>query len=364
MNEENELGFVYQDSSSEFDTFSKNIRDIQSRMQDDKSKDIFENRLMYSMTSDPRYMRRVILDTDIGERLYSKILAESVQKKDIYIYGAGRRGKRLVGLFPEIEWKAFIDEKKIGSYQGIDIKKIGDINIHENMVVIVSILNGYEQVRDILISYGINESQIIVMQYFDLERSEDIYFDLNSIGGTIDKDKYFIDAGCYDGKDTINYMRSFFGDNQIDAKVIAFEPDENNYELCKKNLTIYKNIEIRKTVLSNEDGIVHFNEQGSEGSCIDVTGKNKIISEKLDNVIDGKEVGMIKMDIEGGEIDALLGAKNLICTQHPNLAISIYHKRSDIYKIPHLLLEMNPDYKFYLRHYTVNYSDTVLYAVN
>lgn len=67
--------------------------------------------------------------------------------------------------------------------------------------------------------------------------------------------------------------------------------------------------------------------------------------------------------IEGAEYEALLGAKNTIKKYKPKCAISIYHKRCDIWEIPILLLSYNPDYKFYLRTYSFSGNDTVLYAL-
>ena len=71
----------------------------------------------------------------------------------------------------------------------------------------------------------------------------------------------------------------------------------------------------------------------------------------------------IKMDIEGAEKEAILGAENIIRIQKPKMAVSIYHKREDIWELPKLLLEMNPEYRFYLRHYSFRDAETVLYAV-
>lgn len=66
----------------------------------------------------------------------------------------------------------------------------------------------------------------------------------------------------------------------------------------------------------------------------------------LDGYIEDK-VTFIKMDIEGAEFAALKGAERIICNQKPKLAISVYHRREDIWEIPKLLLEYNPDYKFF-----------------
>ena len=72
----------------------------------------------------------------------------------------------------------------------------------------------------------------------------------------------------------------------------------------------------------------------------------------------------IKMDIEGGEQDALFGMKKIIAARKPALAISLYHRPEDIFSIPLFLNQLNPDYSFYLRNYGEHAMETVLYAIN
>ena len=76
-----------------------------------------------------------------------------------------------------------------------------------------------------------------------------------------------------------------------------------------------------------------------------------------------EEVTFIKMDIEGAELKALKGAKNIILRDKPKLAISIYHKPEDIVEIPLFIKELVPEYKLYIRHYSNDSIETVLYAV-
>ncbi|MDD7177491.1 MAG: FkbM family methyltransferase, partial [Lachnospiraceae bacterium] len=76
-------------------------------------------------------------------------------------------------------------------------------------------------------------------------------------------------------------------------------------------------------------------------------------------------ISLLKMDIEGAEYQALLGAKNHIQNDHPVLAISVYHSNEDLLRIPRLIHDICPDYRFYLRYNggTIYPSEYVLIAV-
>ena len=84
----------------------------------------------------------------------------------------------------------------------------------------------------------------------------------------------------------------------------------------------------------------------------------------IDDFMKDKEAPtFIKMDIEGSETEALLGAKKIIKKYKPKLAISVYHNATDLWKIPLLIKSLNNDYKIYLRHYSNEIMDTICYAV-
>jgi hypothetical protein len=94
---------------------------------------------------------------------------------------------------------------------------------------------------------------------------------------------------------------------------------------------------------------VRFIEYG-EGSRIADEGNAIIETSRLDdlniNVI-GKLC--IKMDIEGYERNALSGAQETIRKYKPELAICIYHKLEDIYKIPEYIKQLLPEYNCIIR---------------
>jgi len=71
----------------------------------------------------------------------------------------------------------------------------------------------------------------------------------------------------------------------------------------------------------------------------------------------------IKMDIEGYEQAALRGASRIMREFKPKLAISTYHRDSDLWEIPALILKLNPEYKIYFGHHSPKYWESVYYAV-
>ena len=75
-----------------------------------------------------------------------------------------------------------------------------------------------------------------------------------------------------------------------------------------------------------------------------------INKEKVSLDEDIKEtISVIKMDVEGDEKNALIGAKRHIIEEKPKLLISAYYFLEDIFEIPYLIYNMRDDYQFYLR---------------
>jgi hypothetical protein len=70
------------------------------------------------------------------------------------------------------------------------------------------------------------------------------------------------------------------------------------------------------------------------------------------------------MNIEGAEIDALHGGERLIRREHPKLALSVYHRPSDLWRIPEIVENFSSDYRLYLRQHDGGIIETVLYALH
>ena len=87
-----------------------------------------------------------------------------------------------------------------------------------------------------------------------------------------------------------------------------------------------------------------------------------IVATTIDDEVKGK-VSFIKMDLEGWDLNALIGAKNHIFNDHPNLAIAVYHKTDHLRKIYEFVINIHNDYNVFLRNYTEGNSETIMYFI-
>jgi|GEM_PF-2224962 len=184
------------------------------------------------------------------------------------------------------------------------------------------------------------------------------YFDVAAPRG---EDEVFVDAGARDGAVINDFLKYCNGRYR---HIYAFEPEPDNYRRLCANLKDWgvENATLVPKGLSSDNATVDlgvFSQNFiSGGSSIGVP----MIS--LDLFLDESEcITFIKMDIGGFELEALLGARETIRRWKPRLAISIYHKPCDIIDLPAYILQIVPEYKFCIRHYSFSTQDTVLYAM-
>jgi len=158
------------------------------------------------------------------------------------------------------------------------------------------------------------------------------------------------------------------------GKIYTFEFIESNIKILKKNFDLNPDL----TKLIEHIKIPLWRTSDQELYVID-DGANSMItynppekhSKKIKTIsIDDfvirnniQKVDFIKMDIEGAELDAIMGAKETLARFKPKLAISVYHMIEHYYEIPQFINSLNLNYKFYLDHYSKWPSESVLFAI-
>lgn len=179
-------------------------------------------------------------------------------------------------------------------------------------------------------------------------------------------DEVFIDCGAYNG-DTIKSFIEYSGSSF--RSILAMEPDPQNFKHLESFFSILpenekRRMQIRQVAVGATNDVMRFSAMGTVGSSLDPSGSIKVDVIKLDDIIrDGIVPTFIKMDIEGAEIDALLGGKNIIGRTSPILSVCVYHRQDHLWKIPLLIQTLSKDYKFYLRRYTDEFWDLVCFCI-
>lgn len=171
------------------------------------------------------------------------------------------------------------------------------------------------------------------------------YYDFDLV--SCSEDEVFVDLGAFIGDSTQSFIDSFGRYKRI----YCYEITPSSMQQMQENLKDYDNIIYRPAGVGREHTTMYLScpdnadsanrLNASDGLAIPVVTLDEDIHEK---------VTFIKMDIEGSELDALMGAKRHITEEHPKLAICTYHNNHHIWEVPRLMKAYNPDYKLYMRY--------------
>lgn len=343
-------------------------KNIYAHLQDEQSKFIFENRLLYSLTEDRAYIRRIAATLPRTNELDRAVEFCKSHMAEVVVYGAGNDLLTLCELYPDFPVRLLCDgdeKKQKCGWQGIPVISPTELLNKKNEVYVAICTTYYrDEVRHFLLNHGFRKEQIIdvgtaIWNGVDFSLYSPQYFDREIM---IPRDgEIFVDGGCFDCGTDREFIKWCSGNYK---KIYAFEPDSKNYEHCagQCRLENIRNVELYNKGLWSCETELSFQETGN--SCARVgEGAVVIRTASIDAVTEGEPVSFIKLDIEGAELEALRGAERTIRKHHPRLAICIYHKPEDIIEIPAYILSLYEGYKLYIRHYSLNVSETVLYAV-
>jgi FkbM family methyltransferase len=135
---------------------------------------------------------------------------------------------------------------------------------------------------------------------------------------------YIIDCGANIGLSVIFFKRMY-----LSAEILAFEPDAKAYAALAKNTTDLSNVRIIQKGLAGMDGQVDFFSEGADGGRLatdhDTLSRSSIEVTRLSPFLD-KEVDLLKIDIEGSELEVLrecannLGKVSKIFVEYHSLA--------------------------------------------
>ena len=170
----------------------------------------------------------------------------------------------------------------------------------------------------------------------------------------------FLDIGSFDGQTSLQFASRVPHFSHIHA----FEPSPRNAKKVRENLSFLapRRTTVHNFGLGSESDNIRFDSKLGSASRASSLGTSFVKIRTLDS-LQIPNPTFIKMDIEGFEVPALLGAIGTIRVYEPRLAISVYHRFDDLRRIPEVVDLAKVPYRIYLRHYTEGIDETVMFFV-
>jgi FkbM family methyltransferase len=177
----------------------------------------------------------------------------------------------------------------------------------------------------------------------------------------------WLDVGAFDG-DTLRGIYQEGRNSEFDS-FVCIEPDKINFN---ELVTAVNELDIRAKLMNvavgAEAGEIAFIHEGTlsahQNAKDTKSEKHGVVSVMtIDQICEQFKPSHIKMDIEGAEMSALVGAKESLLSLRPKLAISLYHLPYDVTRIPIYLMTLLQDYAWFIRCYGAHGYDTILYGI-
>ena len=340
---------------------------------DDESKRVFEARRHYSKTGDQAVFGGVFCNAAALANA-----AKQLAGKKFIIYGAGAACNWLIAHFDLIGvgsscvglWdnNSALHGKAVGNYvvSKPDYDKLCDVDI---VLIATTQDEAAKSIYDMLLLNGLSSEAVLKVEPFGYTlgrlgyENHTMYFDEEII--SFSDDEVFVDGGSCDFGTSMQLLKL----NPHTKRIYAIEPDYMNKLVVERAIDDNKAWHITTlldcALWSDDQELGFYVNEAKGGSSVNVSMHNsKVQGRKLDDIILPEDkVTFIKLDVEGSEIEALKGASRIIKQDKPKLAISVYHKPDDYFEIPSYILELMPEYRMYMRHYTPWHWETVLYCV-
>ena len=345
------------------------ITKVYNKLSDEKSKSVFRAKFdLMIYKNESKFLEWILSEKD-EIKCPELDRFESVRDFEYVIFGAGLEGQRTKEILRATNRNvvAFCDNNRLLWDTRIDdIKVISPAELmadYQGCGVIISARQFIFQIYQQLLIIGFPRENIIIpengflmgvigKQYFDVFEPHE--------------EEIFMDIGCWDGNTVKDFVRWCNGSY---AQIYAFEPDISCWSSCEKTFEVnhIANVAFIKKGVSKSTETVYFRGIGIGSSKVvpKQMSDHQIPVTSIDDVLipGNRAVTFIKMDIEGSEMEALIGGRKSIVKHKPRMAISVYHKPQDLWELADYILDLNPEYQLYMRHYTTCSYETILYAV-
>jgi FkbM family methyltransferase len=166
----------------------------------------------------------------------------------------------------------------------------------------------------------------------------------------------FLDGGAHHGTVSLTFAAKVAG-----LRVVAVEPDAANRVVLAQSLRKLAGAEVRDCALAAEDGAAAFSEGYGFASKLSAFGQVKVSVRSIDSL--DVEPTFIKLHLEGGELDALRGARETLRAHRPIVTATVYHNADGLSRTAGWLMRELDDYRFLFRNHCWCGAGAVVYAI-
>ena len=346
-----------------------------------------------------RYIKRSLPEYPVKEDMWDALARET---RPIVVYGMGNGADKLIERFNKYgitvsDFFASDGFVRGHSFHGMRVKSFSEVKeTYADFVIVLSFASNRPEVIDMLSEIDgaydmyVPDMPVAGDEYFDREFYNEHYSEITAayelLADEDSKSAYanivsyklfgrmsylmdaystkdelyaelgartvrtYVDAGAYNG-DTAREAIAYFPEL---SSIVAIEPDPKNFKkLVKFAETVdTPSITTVNAAVWSVSGDGEFSSSGNRNSSISSTTSYEhketgVSLVSIDSL--GLTPDFIKYDVEGAELEALLGTKDTILASHPTLLVSLYHRSRDIFSIPNYLGREYPFYKMTLR---------------
>ena len=185
--------------------------------------------------------------------------------------------------------------------------------------------------------------------------STERYFIPEVAAGLHDRET-FLDGGAHHGAVTMAFA-AMIGD----LRIVAVEPDAGNRGILGERLRGLHQTAVLDCALAARDGTAAFSEGYGFASKLSAFGQARVGVRSIDGL--DIEPTFIKLHLEGGELDALRGARETLHAHRPIVAATVYHNADGLGRTADWLMRELDDYRFLFRNHCWCGAGAVVYAI-
>lgn len=159
-------------------------------------------------------------------------------------------------------------------------------------------------------------------------------------------DETYLDLGAYHGETVTEFLELCVGRYR---RIIAVEPDPKNFRRLVSAVGGLRNTELVQKATWQEEGLLPFQDCGGRQANLNANGRLMVPTISVDDLLAGERADYLKLDVEGAEYGTLIGSRQTLHSYRPKLLLAAYHHDNDLWRLPLLLKQLVPDYRFFLR---------------